>query len=117
MKRAEWKADPLFVLRAEFENIVSNLRLHGFGPATRIGLENLSQRLEEQALWRDGNKTGYVRFASSIHTPCAAKLYLRFDEPTELSDDESNQLQKILDATTKQLGSLISAGSKSGANL
>ena len=107
MESVEWKADPLFVLRAEFENIAANVFLHGFGPATRIRLQNLSQRLEEQALWRGGNKTGYVRVGSSVHQPHPAKLTLRFDEPSELSEDVSRKVQRVLDSAAKELEKLL----------
>ncbi len=92
MKSVEWKADPLFALKAQFDNIAANVYLHGFDTSTRIRLENLSQRLEEQALWRDMGKTGLVRFGSSLRKPHGAKLTLRFDEPTELSDVESKEV-------------------------
>ena len=107
MKSVEWKADPLYVLKAELDNIAANVYLHGFGPATRIRLENLSQRLEEQALWREGNKTGHIRFERSTPKPNGAKLTLRFDEPTELSDDESKLVQKILDNVANELEQLL----------
>src|SRR5229473_5977927 len=97
MKTVEWKADPLYVLKAEFDNIAANVYLHGFKPSTRIRLENLSQRLEEQAVWREANKTGYVRFESRTRRPRATKLTLRFDDPTDLSEHESNMVHDILD--------------------
>ena len=107
LKSVEWKADPLYVLKAELDNIAANVYLHGFNPSTRIRLENLSQRLEEQAMWREGNRKGYVRFGSSISKPRVAKLSLRFDEPTELSDAESEEVQRILDAASRQLEELL----------
>ena len=114
MKIVEWKADPLYVLKAELDNIAANVYLHGFNPSTRIRLENLSQRLEEQALWREGNKTGYVRFGSGIQKPYVARLSLRFDEPAELSEVESGEVQRILDAAARQLQELLKRGPISG---
>jgi hypothetical protein len=107
MKSVEWKADPLYVLKAEFDNITANVYLHGFKPSTRIRLENLSQRLEEQALWREGNKTGYIRFEKSTPKPNGTKLTLRFDEPIDLSEDESKLVHDILDNATRQLETIL----------
>lgn len=107
MRMIEWKADPLYVLKAELDNIAANVYLHGFNPSTRIRLENLSQRLEEQALWREGNKTGYIRFERSTRKPNGTKITLRFDEPIDLSDSESRLVHDILDNATKQIETLL----------
>ena len=107
MKGVEWKSDPLYVLKAEFDNIAANVYLHGFKPSTRIRLENLSQRLEEQAVWREANKTGYVRFESRTRRPRATKLTLRFDDPTDLSEHESNMVHDILDKAARQLETML----------
>jgi len=106
MKMVEWKADPLYVLKAELDSITADMFLRGFNPSTKIRLENLSQRIEEQALWR-GDKTGYVRLGSSVRQPHRAKLTLRFDEPTKLSEEESTKVQEILDDATGQLERLL----------
>jgi len=107
LKTVEWKADPLYVLKAELESITADMFLRGFNPSTKIRLENLSQRIEEQALWRGGDKTGYVRFGSSVRQPHPAKLTLRFDEPTKLSEDERREVQRILDNAAKELEKLL----------
>jgi hypothetical protein len=107
MRSIEWKADPLFVLRTEFENITANVLLHGFNPSTSIRLENLSQRLEEQALWREGDKTGHIRFERRTPKPNGVKLTLRFDEPTQLSDAKSKEVGTLLDGTLRQLETLL----------
>jgi len=49
LKIVEWKADPLYVLKAELESITADMFLRGFNPSTKIRLENLSERIEEQA--------------------------------------------------------------------
>ena len=36
MKSVEWKADPRFVLKPEFEKIAANVFLHGFNIAATV---------------------------------------------------------------------------------
>lgn len=107
MKSVEWKADPLYVLKAEFESIAANVFLHGFNVATGVRLENLSQRIEEQALWREGDRTGHVRLERRTPRPDGVKLTLRFDKPTQLSDEESKEVHRILDDATKEIEGLL----------
>jgi len=102
----EWNVDPLYVLKAELDSITADMFLGGFNPSTKIRLENLSQRIEEQALWPGENKTGYVRMGSSVPRPHPAKLTLRFDKPTKLSEDVSSEVQQILDNAAKELEKL-----------
>ncbi|HZY93754.1 MAG TPA: hypothetical protein VFE98_02705 [Candidatus Bathyarchaeia archaeon] len=89
------------------ESICADTFLHGIRPSTKIRLEILSQRLEEQALWREGDKTGYIRFGSGLQKPHTAKITLRFDEPAPLSEEQSREVQKILDNTANKLEALL----------
>ncbi len=107
MKIVEWKADPLYVLKAELESITADMFLRGFNPSTKIRLENLAERIEEQALWRGGDKTGFVRMSSRVGDPNPAKLTLRFDQPIKLSEDQSRAVQRILDNAANELEELL----------
>jgi hypothetical protein len=70
-------------------------------------LENLSQRIEEQVLWREGDRTGHIRFEWRTPRPNGVKLTLQFDQPTQLSDDQSKKVEDFLDYALRRIEAVV----------
>src|SRR5439155_12104633 len=90
----DWKADPFYVLSAEYESIIAGIRLRGFNTVAGIRLGELAEKLESIAICRDGDTTGLVRIKRKIIPPHLATLILRFEKPTEISEIVQNEIDR-----------------------
>jgi hypothetical protein len=99
----DWKADPFYVLSAEFDSIIAGIRLRGFNTVAGIRLGELAEKLESIAICRDGDTTGLVRVKRKIMPPYLATLILRFEKPTEVSEIVQNEIDRILQGATQDL--------------
>src|SRR2546425_9680935 len=99
----DWKADPFYVLSAEFDSIIAGIRLKGFNTVAGIRLGELAEKLDSIAICRDGDTTGLVRIKRKIMPPHLATLILRFEKPTEVSEIVQNEIDRILQGATLDL--------------
>ena len=99
----DWKADPFYVLSAEYESIIAGIRLRGFNTVAGIRLGELAEKLESIAICRDQSATGLIRFKRKIMPPFVATLILRFEKPTEVSEIVQSEIDRILQRATEDL--------------
>ncbi len=99
----DWKADPFYVLSAEYESIIAGIRLRGFNTVAGIRLGELAEKLESIAICIDQEATGLIRLKRKIMPPYVATLILRFEKPTEVSEIVQSEIDRILQRATQDL--------------
>ena len=103
MDELDWKADPFYVLSAEYESIIAGIGLRGFNTVAGIRLGELAEKLESIAICRDERATGLIRLKRKIMPPYVATLILRFEKPTEVSEIVQSEIDRILQRATQDL--------------
>ena len=103
MDELDWKADPFYVLSAEYESIIAGIRLRGFNTVAGTRLGELAEKLDSIAICKDQEATGLIRLKRKVMPPYVATLMLRFEKPTQVSELVQNEIDRILQEATQDL--------------